>query len=204
MATRLEREVRNQNIVKLALAGVTVPVIAAQYSLTEATIRKVLKENKDAFVDAQVQQDQIVEARRRELVDSAVYHLYKHAKKAASVVVEVMEYAEDDRVRLSAAFGLLDRVGISPKKQEVEETDQKDYVSNELAERMIEALESVAKKPSLSLDNAQFLINGNPVNLEKEERFVDHIDSIPIEVEAEVVGEEDTKSTNRVLVRSSK
>jgi uncharacterized protein (DUF433 family) len=205
MSTVQEREIRNRNIVKLALAGVTVPVIAEQYKLSKATISNILRKHKDEFAAEQMMQDEIIAARKRELVDQAAFHLFKHAKKAAEVVVDVMETAPDDRVRLSAAFGLLDRVGVVPRKAEEAEGGGVDTVSSELAQRMIEALESAASRPAVAMENAQFLINGNPVDLKKDERFTDYLN--PMTVDAEEVEEvedlKEVKEAKGVIVRSS-
>ena len=204
--SRAERKIRNANIVKLAAAGVTAQVIAEQYSLATATVRSIIHKNRDQLEATLARDSAIIEARERELVDQAALHLMKHAKAAAKVVVEVMHEAPDDKTRLSAAFGLLDRVGLSPKKEEHGQDGGKDMVSTELAERMLAALESASTRPTVDMSGSQFLINGQPTNLEPGESFEDVIDSIPFEG-SEPPPESEPKSlpssTKTVVVRNS-
>ena len=172
MSTVEERKIRNQNIVRLAASGVAISVIAETYKLGKPTISKILKEHKMELESKMEKDSSIIEARSKELVDQAAYHLYKSAKAAAQTVTDIMEYSEDARVKLTAAFGVLDRVGLSPRKPAGESSNDPDFVSSELAEKLVEALETAAKRPALEFgENTRILINNAPVELEKDTPF---------------------------------
>ena len=110
---------RDQRIVALRLAGTILNEIAEQVGCHRNTVRRVLAkpEAQAVFAQASPQVEQTIAAGTAQAVLSLQQQFDNVAQDAFDKLTELMQAAESEGIQLKSAESILDRSGVSPKRQ---------------------------------------------------------------------------------------
>lgn len=83
------------------------------------------------------------EAQRKATLDRTKDMINGYAQRAAEILQELAEYAENDRIRLSAANSILDRAGVvTPQEIKVTATQEEHAIVRTEAEETLKRLQA--------------------------------------------------------------